>query len=219
MSRKRVSATTIIGGSDGPTSIFLVGNKGGKLSLRQKLKRVCYKVRKKRAEKSIKADAHTMDQVCEYIVNELGYIEVDKSESRYKEEYREMRASFLMQYKPELLGELAEIPKLEKHDEESLRHFFEQLEMRKKAAESISTDLFDIDLHIFAKMTNNLESSFTIEKNYELISSSSSGSKREMKKFEKLFRKVYMYYGVTQKDIDEYTRRYEELVRVLAINH
>ena len=46
MSRKRVSATTIIGGSDGPTSIFLVGNKGGKLSLRQKLERVCYKVRK-----------------------------------------------------------------------------------------------------------------------------------------------------------------------------
>ena len=103
MSRKRVSATTIIGGSDCPTSIFLVGNKRGKLSLRQKFERACYKVRKKRAEKSIKADAHTMDDVCEYIVNELGYIEVDKSEVRYKEEYREMRASFLMQYKPELL--------------------------------------------------------------------------------------------------------------------
>ena len=65
-------------------------------------------------------------------------------------------------------------------------------------------------------MTNNLESSFLIEKNYELISSSSSGSKSEMKKFEELFRKVYMYYGVTQKDIDEHTKRYEELVRVLA---
>ena len=37
-----------------------------------------------------------------------------------------------------------------------------------------------------------------------------------MKKFEKLFRKVYIYYGVTQKDIDEHTKRYEELVRVLA---
>ena len=46
MSRKRVSATTIIGGSDGPTSIFLVGNKGGKLSLRQKFERACYKIRK-----------------------------------------------------------------------------------------------------------------------------------------------------------------------------
>ena len=216
MSRKRVSATTIIGGSDGPTSIFLVGNKDGKLSLKQKFERACYKIRKKRAENSVKADAHTMDQVCEYIVNELGYTEVDKSESRYKEEYREMRASFLMQYRPELLGELAEIPKLENHDKESLKYFFEQLEMRQKAAESISTDVFDIDLHIFAQTTNNLESSFSIEKNYELISSSSSGSKSEMKKFEKLFRKVYIYYGVTQKDIDEHTKRYEELVRVLA---
>ena len=177
MSRKRVSATTIIGGSDGHTSIFLVGNKRGKLSLRQKFERACYKVRKKRAEKSIKADAHTMDDVCEYIVNELGYIEVDKSEVRYKEEYREMR---------------------------------------KKVAENISIDLFDIDLHFFAQTTNNLESCFSIEKNYVLISSSSSGSKSEMKKFEKQFRKVYMYYGVTQKDIDEHTKRYEELVRVLA---
>ena len=53
-------------------------------------------MRKNRVEKSIKADAHTMDEVSEYIVNELGYIEVDKSEFRYKEEYREMRASFLM---------------------------------------------------------------------------------------------------------------------------
>ena len=157
-----------------------------------------------------------MDEVCEYLVNELGYIEVDKSEFRYKEEYREMRASFLMQYKPELLGELAEAPKLDNHDEESLRYFFGQIEIRQKAAERISTDLFDIDLHIFAQTTNNLESSFSIEKNYELISSSSSGSKSEMKKFEKLFRKVYIYYGVTQKDIDEHTKRYEELVRVLA---
>ena len=188
MSRKRVSATTIIGGSDGPTSIFLVGNKGGKLSLRQKFERACYKIRKKRAVNSVKADAHTMDEVCEYIVNELGYTEVDKTEFRYKEEYREMRASFLMQYRPELLGELAEIPKLENHDKESLKYFFEQLEMRQKAAESISTDLFDIDLHIFAQTTNNLESSFSIEKNYELISCSSSGSKSVMMKFVKLYR-------------------------------
>ena len=64
------------------------------------------------------------------VVNKLGYTEVDKTEFRYKEEYREMRASFLMQYKPELLGELAEIPKLENHDEESLKYFFEQLEWK-----------------------------------------------------------------------------------------
>ena len=114
------------------------------------------------------------------------------------------------------MGELAEAPKLDNHDEESLRYFFGQLEMRQKAAESISTDLFDIDLHIFAQTTNNLESSFSIEKNYELISSSSSGSKSEMKKFEKLYRKVYRYYGVTQKDIEGHTKRYEALVRALA---
>lgn len=69
--------------------IVCVDNRFGMLFNNRRVSRD--KVRKKRAEKSIKADAHTMDDVCEYVVNELGYIEVDKSEVRYKEEYREMR--------------------------------------------------------------------------------------------------------------------------------
>jgi len=37
-----------------------------------------------------------------------------------------------------------------------------------------------------------------------------------MKEFDKTFRKVYLYYGVTQKDIDNSTKRYIELVKTLA---
>ena len=52
--------------------IVCVDNRFGMLFNNRRVSRD--KVRKKRAEKSIKADAHTMDDVCEYIVNELGYI-------------------------------------------------------------------------------------------------------------------------------------------------
>lgn len=167
--------------------------------------------------KSLKADAHTMDEVSGYVMNELGYREIDKSDSQYQEEYGQMRTSFLLQYQPDLLGELSNAPKLESHDEESLKKFLEQLEKRQKAAEDIPTDLFDIDLHIYTKKEKKLESSIIIEKRYEYIGGSATGSKRAMKKFNALFRKIYLYYGVTQKDIDEHSKRYEDVVRTLAL--
>ena len=44
-------------------------------------------------------------QVIEYIVNRYGFAEVDKDAEEFPEEYQQMRASFIIQYAPELLGE------------------------------------------------------------------------------------------------------------------
>ena len=157
-----------------------------------------------------------MEQVADYIT-ELGFSEVDKSESEYKTEYSQMRASFIMQYKPELLGDLAEAPKLENHEEGTVKLFMAQIEQRQKAAEDIPPDIFDIDLHIYEKGDGNNQSRITVEKNYGYIGGSASGSKNGfMREFDKTFRKVYQYYGVTQKDIDNNTKRYIELVKTLA---
>ena len=217
MKKKGVEATSFIGGADGPTSIFLIGRDNKNITWKQRIQRARNKARRKRIMKSLKADAHTMDEVSGYVMNELGYRETDKSDSQYQEEYGQMRSSFLIQYQPDLLGELSNAPKLESHDEESLKKFLEQLEKRQKAAEDIPTDLFDIDLHIYTKKEKKLESSIIIEKRYEYIGGSATGSKRAMKKFNALFRKIYLYYGVTQKDIDEHSKRYEDVVRTLAL--
>lgn len=217
MSKKGVGVASFIGGTDGPTTIFLAGKDNTNITWKQRFQRMRNRARRKRIMKSLKANAHTMDQVAGYVMNELGYSEIDKSDSQYQEEYCQMRASFLLQYQPDLLGELSEAPKLESHDEESVKIFFEELEKRQKAAEAISTDLFDIDLHIYKKKEKKLESSISIEKRYEYIGGSASGSKRAMKKYRALFRKIYLYYGVTQKDIDEHTKRYEDVVRTLAL--
>ena len=217
MKKKGVEATSFIGGADGPTSIFLIGRDNKNITWKQRIQRARNKARRKRIMKSLKADAHTMDEVSGYVMNELGYRETDKSDSQYQEEYGQMRSSFLIQYQPDLLGELSNAPKLESHDEESLKKFLEQLEKRQKAAEDIATDLFDIDLHIYTKKEKKLESSIIIEKRYEYIGGSATGSKRAMKKFNALFRKIYLYYGVTQKDIDEHSKRYEDVVRTLAL--
>lgn len=45
-----------------------------------------------------------------YVKNILGCTELDQAAKAYREEYREMRTSFIMQYAPELLGDYAECP-------------------------------------------------------------------------------------------------------------
>ena len=214
---KAVSSVNVIKGDDGPTSFFIVGRNNSKQTLKQKIQKFLYNVRKKRIVKSLKANPHSMEQVADYIVTELGFSEVDKTKAEYKTEYFQMRASFILQYKPELLGDLAEAPKLENHKEETIELFMEQIEQRQKVAEDIPPDIFDIDLHIYKKDDGNNQSRITVEKNYGYIGGSASGSKNGfMREFDKTFRKVYQYYGVTQKDIDNNTKRYIELVKTLA---
>ena len=214
---KKLSSVSVIV-DDKPTSFFIVGRNSSKQTLKQKIQKFLYDVRKKRIVKLLKANPHSMEQVADYIITELGFSEVDKTKAEYKTVYFQMRASFILQYKPELLGDLAEAPKLENHEEEAIKLFMEQIEQRQKAAENIPPDIFDIDLHIYEKDSgNNNQSKIIIEKNYGYIGGSASGSKNGfMKEFDKTFRKVYLYYGVTQKDIDNSTKRYIELVKTLA---
>ena len=67
---------TIIGGADGPTSVFLI-KKNVKLTLRQKLEKCRYKLKRAFVERTIKANSHSLDEVIEYIVNVHGFVEIE----------------------------------------------------------------------------------------------------------------------------------------------
>ncbi len=221
MDKKAASAVTVIEGADGPTSFFFLGGKGSKRTLKQKIQSKLFILRKKRIAGHLKANPHTMEQVIEYVKSKWGYIDIGKNSEEYKMEYTQMRFAFILQYKPELLGELKDYPKLEDKDEESVKHYMELMEQwqkaAEKAAEEIPTELFDIDLCILEMQKEGLDSRLILEKNYGYIGGSASGeSKKIMKKHDRTFREVYKYYGVTQSDINNKTKRYEELLRTLA---
>ncbi len=213
---KSAQSASVICGSDGPTTFFVAGDCNRKPSLRQRINRTCYRARKKRAAGSITAEPHSLDEVCAYIKDELGFKELDRSDSRYQQEYNETRAAFILQYQPELLGTLAEAPQFAAHDEESLRIYMEENERRQKAAERIPAGQFDIDLHIFEKNDDAAYMRISIEKKYAYIGGSASGSQRAIREFEKYNREIYRFYGVTQEDIDGHTQRYQDLVNTLA---
>lgn len=217
MGKKEAGSVSIIGGADGPTSIFLIGGQGSKRTLKQKIQKEIFTLRKRRIAKSLKANPHTMEQVIAYAKNKWGYTAISKESEEYKMEYVQMRAAFILQHSPELLGKFKDYPQLKGRDEDSINHFMMLINQRQKAAEDIPIELFDIDLCIMEMKEAEFTSKLILEKKYGYIGASASGeSNKAMKKHHRVFRDVYQYYGVTQTDIDNQTKRYDELLRTLA---
>ena len=213
---KKAQSVNVISGADGPTSYFVL-SRDRKLTLKQKAQKLRFRLRKAWIEKRIFANSHSLEEVCQYIQDKYGFREAERRSAGFLYEYEEMRASFLMTHSPELMGEFAMKPKLESYEEKDVRKFMEEIELRKNMAMNIPEEAFDIDFHKYAKTDGDVEMHVVIEKKFEYIGGGASGSKKAIKEYHKILKDIYRYYGVTQEDIDHKTKRYETLVRQLAI--
>lgn len=216
--RKNAKAASVIAGVDGPTSVFLLTNDKSKPTLKQRIHRFRYGLRKKRAEKIINANEHhTMEEVLAFATNECGLVECGSEDSELREEYEDLRASFLIRFQPNLLGEYAMMPKLESHEPEALRAHMQKVQEQIQRAKDVPKELFDIDYHkLNGKCEKNDESFFVlIETKYGYIGGSAAGD-GAIKKLKKAMIRLYKYYGVTQDDIDNRTERYRDLVSELC---
>lgn len=75
MKEKSSEAVSIIGGADGPTSVFIAG-KSGKKPLKARVKRFFYQCRCKRMEKRIVPSAHTLEEVVVYAKEKYQAVEM-----------------------------------------------------------------------------------------------------------------------------------------------
>lgn len=212
---KNASATSVIGKADGATSVCLI-KRDAELTLKQKIQRFRYQIKRAHVERTLKPGAHTMDEVMEYLVNVHGFAELDKEE--IKEEYEEMRASFLVQHAPELLGEYAKLPKLKSESREDLLAYVRQAQERTEKAKEIPATEFDIDFHRFQISFDDSNDNihFLIEKRFGYIGGGASGNKKILKRFHKLDKDIHRYYGVTEEDIRMKSQRYKDVVRALC---
>jgi Na+-transporting methylmalonyl-CoA/oxaloacetate decarboxylase, beta subunit len=213
--RKNASAISVIGGADGPTSIFIAG-KSKKKSLIEKIRRRSYLRKKKKAAASIRAGAHTFEEVVLYLKKKYGAVEKPKDSVSYQEEYKCVKESLILRYQPELLGELAVVLDLKGRNKASIQELLRQTEARSKAAQAISDKEFPLDFHIYRVSTKTGTIEFSMERRWGLISCSYSGKKEEMKKLNTIYKDVYLYYGVSEEDICNQTERFQELVNVLV---
>ena len=199
---------------DGATSYFVL-SRDQKLTLKQRIQKTRFQLKRKWIEKHIAAEGHTMDEVCKYVQEKYGFREVTGKSAGIQYEYEEMRTSFMITHAPELLGEYAKHPELKGHSEEEIREFMAQVEVRKEVTRNVPKDKFDIDFHKYEKKMGDTQMHIIIEKKYDYIGGGASG-KKTIKEFDKVFKDVYRYYGVTKEDIVNKTKRYDMVVRTLA---
>ena len=209
-------SVSVIGGADGPTSIFIAG-KDSKVRLATSIQSYFSKIKRNRMKRRITANPHTLEEVVEWLKREYGAVEVSQQSHNYLEQKQSLKESLVMRHRPDLLGELMDLEPPEGEDVEALKAFWEQVQEREKMAAEIADDIFPVDFHIYAiKCPENCMMQIGVETVWQVIDGSFSGDKKTMKQLRKLFKKIYLYYGVTAEDIKNETERYKSLLGVLC---
>lgn len=213
---KGAGSVSIIGGADGPASIFIAG-KGGRVKLTTRIKNYFRRLKRNRIKKRITANPHTLEEVVEWLKREHGAVEVSQQSHNYLEQKKSLKASLIMRHRPDLLGELMDLEPPESEDVEALKAFMEQIEERSNKAAEIADDIFPMDFHIYEiKWPEDGHMWVGVETVWQTLDGSCSGDKKTMKQLKKLFKKIYLYYGVTAEDIKNETERYKSLLVVLC---
>ena len=213
---KSAGSVSIIGGADGPTSIFIAG-KGGTVKLTRRIQNYFCKIKRNRIKKRITANPHTLEEVVELLKREYGAVEVSQQSFNYQEQRKCLKVSLIMRHRPDLLEGLMDLEPPEGADMEALQAFWEQIEERENKAAEIADDIFPIDFHIYEiKCPENCMMQIGVETVWQMLDGSFSGDKQTMKQLRKLYKKMYLYYGVTAEDIKNETERYKSLLGELC---
>lgn len=215
MKEKRASAVSIIGGADGPTSVFLAG-RTGKRPLKIRIRNILYKCKRKQIAKKIVPGAHSLEKVVSYAKNKYSAVEIDTTQHNYIEQRKNLKESLIITHKPDLLSDMKDIPKPTDYTEESLREFFNQLQSRSEMISQIPDAEMPMDFHIYEITVDDGRMEMEIDCKWDIFGISYSGSKKVMKELRKISCDLYLYYGVTEEDIDNNTKRYSSLLTTLS---
>ena len=215
MKEKSKSEVSIIGGADGPTSIFIAG-RTRKKPLKVRIRNIIYRYRRKIVEKKVVADSHTLDELVQYAMNTYNLIETNSTERKYIEQQKNLKESLILQHKPEVLGEMKDIPLPDYFNEASVIEYFGKIKTRSEMIAEMPDSIIPMDFHLYKIEINDNFLEMEIDYTWNIFGMSYSGNKAVMKKFKKIARDLYSYYGVTEEDIINKTERYSSLVTSLS---
>ena len=109
MKQKSKNGVSIIGGADGPTSVFIAGH-SKKQPLKLRIKNSIYRYKRKKVEKTIVANPHSLSETVRYAKEKYGLTETASVDREYIEQIKCLKESLILQHEPELLGEMKDIP-------------------------------------------------------------------------------------------------------------
>lgn len=219
---KLATSVSIIGGADGPTSVFLVGSKHKDKNLFRRIKHklINRKYKKKRAlaEKSIVPSMHTMEETIQYMKQQYAASEAGTSYQFYEKRKADMKYSLIQRQRPELLGEeIKLLPPEDFSDKQAVSDWQKNIialtdECRRKS-DLVPHEIFPTDYHLFIINRGDGRLEIEVDTFHQVISVSYSGEKKVM---EPILKDIHLYYGVAKEDIEQKTERYQMLVTVLS---
>lgn len=218
--KKSKTSCTVIGGADGPTSVFIVGKskRKGLQGIKDRARNSLYQKRREKIKAQIIANPHSIEEVISYIQTKYHAVEQSESSSAFKEQRKCCKQNLVQKYQPELIGESFKLEPPDIEDEQSVRDFLKRADALQEKAANVPEELFPMDYHIYQIKVENLgEIEFEIEMCHDYFSAiSSCGRKGNMKKVRRIVKDIYRYYGVSEQDIAENSERYMSLVAELA---
>ena len=215
MRTNSTGAVSIIGGADGPTSVFIAG-RSQKKSLKIRVQQAIYRHKRKKVEKTIVADSHSLVETVQYAKKKYKFTEVAPTDREYLEQRKCLKESLILQHKPEVLGKMQDIPVPDCTDEESIKKYNEQMEARREMIAELSDNIIPMDFHLYRVQVGDGMFEMGIDYKWDILGISYSGDKKEMKFYEKISKELYRYYGVEEADIKNKTKRYSALVTALS---
>lgn len=214
---KHIQQTTVIGGDDGPVSIFIAGKSNDyKKPLKNRLKNKIYQLRRKRAEKKIQPGTHAKEETIIYAQEKYSFLPISQTHRKYKCEKKCAKEGIIYNHRPELLGDLLHISTPDISDEKSLQKFHALLQEREQKIESIPDEEVPMDFQMYELVIGNGYLEMALDFRWDLFGVSYGGDRRQMKRFKRIAQDLYSYYGVTEDDIQNKTKRYSAFVCALT---
>lgn len=141
-------------------------------------------------EKTIVANAHTLAEVVQYARLNYDLIETAPTEREYIEQLKSLKESLILQYKPEVLGKMKDIPALDISNETSVRESFSKLKAQSVMITEMSDSIIPMEFHLYKIRIVGDFLQIEIDYTWNIFGISYFGNKKVMKQFEKKFKRV-----------------------------
>jgi len=166
--------------------------------------------------KKIVPGAHSLGEVAAYIKEKYKAAEVSETTHKYREQKTGLKEGLIIQYRPDLLGDFAEISPPEEMTNEAVVQMLKLVQKRSDFIATIPDEKMPMDYHVYEIRLGKGRLDVDIDFKWDFLGCSYSGNKKEMKQLAEIAKDIHLYYGVTEEDIRNQTKRYKELVGMLS---
>ena len=111
---------------------------------------------------------------------------------------------------------MKDISKPDISDEASVQEYFGKIKARSEMIAKMSDSTIATDFHLYKIRIDDSFLEIGIDYIWDIFGISYSGNKKVTKQFENISKELYSYYGVSEDDIKNNTKRYSSLVTILS---